>query len=65
LSYEDLIIESSIGAFYGSIGFIVGMAGGFTGYRPLSIIEFSTIVKRTIIEGIFTWPMKGIISTIR
>lgn len=57
--FQDLIVETSLGAFYGSVGFIVGMAGGATGFRPArqTVIR---LIGRTTIEGVLTWPLKGI-----
>jgi hypothetical protein len=59
-SFKDLALEASLGAFYGSIGFIVGMAGGATGFRPgrQTVVR---LIGRTTIEGILTGPLKGII----
>jgi RHS repeat-associated protein len=59
-SSKDLVAETTLGAIYGGIGFIVGMAGGATGFRP-GRQTVARLLGRTIIEGIFTWPLKGII----
>ena len=63
---QELITEAWIGSFYGGIGFIVGLAGGATGFRPLSVMKNpSKVVIRSIVEGVFIWPMKSIISILR
>jgi hypothetical protein len=62
-STKDLATETTLGAIYGGIGFIVGMAGGATGYRP-GRQTVARLLGRTTIEGIFTWPLKSIIPLI-